>query len=115
MGFHGRGGPGRWHRRGEPQEDYDRQVSDVELAKRILQFPWKLRVKALMLGLTILASTAVGLIPPYLFSLAIDKYIVDLDVPWLTTLAYAFAAIAAVTYVISYFHTYLLTWLGGRL
>ena len=115
MGFHGGGGGGRWHRRGEPQEDYDRQVSDMELTKRLLQFTWKLRVKALLLGLTMLASTAVGLIPPYLFSLAIDKYIVDLDVPGLTTLAFAFAAIAAVTYVISYAHTYLLTWLGGRL
>ena len=103
------------HRRGEPQEDYDRQVSDAELAKRLLQFTWKLRVKALMLLLTMLASTAVGLIPPYLFSLAIDKYIVDLDVSGLSTLAIAFAAITAVTYVISYAHTYLLTWLGGRL
>ena len=115
MGFHGHGGGGRWHRRGAPQEDYDRQVSDGELAKRLLQFTWKFRVKALMLGLTMLASTAVGLIPPYLFSLAIDKYIVDLDVSGLTTLAFAFAAISAVTYVISYAHTYLLAWLGGRL
>jgi len=115
MGFHGGRGGGRWHRRGAPQEDYDRQVSDMELAKRLLQFTWKLRAKALMLGLTMLASTAVGLIPPYLFSLAIDKYIVDLDVSGLSTLAIAFAAIAIVTYFISYAHTYLLTWLGGRL
>ena len=115
MGFHGRGGPGGWHRRGEQQEDYERQVSDVELTKRLLQFTWKLKVKALMLGLTMLASTAVGLVPPYLFSLAIDRYIVDLDVSGLTTLAFMFAAVTAVTYVISYAHTYLLTWLGGRL
>ncbi len=115
MGFHGRGGPGRWRRRGEMQEDYERQVSDVELAKRLLQFTWKLRIKALMLGLTMIASTAVGLVPPYLFSLAIDDYIVNSNIPGLTTLTFAFAAITAVTYVISYAHTYLLTWLGGRL
>jgi len=115
MGFHGGGGGGGWHRRGAPQEDYERQQSDAELAKRLLQFTWRLRVKAFMLGLVMLASTVVGLIPPYLFSLAIDRYIVDMDVPGLTTLAFAFAAITAVTYVISYAHTYLLTWLGGRL
>ncbi|TRO47038.1 ABC transporter ATP-binding protein, partial [Candidatus Bathyarchaeota archaeon] len=114
MGFHGRGGGG-WHRRGEPQDDYERQISDVELARRLLQFTWKLRAKALMLGLTMIASTIVELIPPYLFSLAIDKYIVELDVPGLTNIAFAFAAITALTYAISYAHTYLLTWLGGRL
>jgi ABC-type multidrug transport system fused ATPase/permease subunit len=115
MGFHGRGGPGGWHRRGEQQEDYERQVSDIELTKRLLQFTWRLRVKALMLGLVMLASTIVGLIPPYLFSLAIDKYIVDLDISGLTTLACAFTVVTAVTYVISYADTYLITWLGGRL
>jgi ABC-type multidrug transport system fused ATPase/permease subunit len=115
MGFHGRGGPGGWHRRGEQQEDYERQVPDIELTKRLLQFTWRLRVKALMLGLVMLASTIVGLIPPYLFSLAIDKYIVDLDISGLTTLACAFTVVTAVTYVISYADTYLITWLGGRL
>ncbi len=115
MGFHGGGRGGFGHRRGGPLEDYERHVSDAELTKRLLQFTWRLKVKALMLMITMLASTAVGLIPPYLFSLAIDRYIVDLDVPGLTTLALAFGAVTAVTYVISYAHTYLLTWLGGRL
>ncbi|UCD43765.1 MAG: ABC transporter ATP-binding protein, partial [Candidatus Bathyarchaeota archaeon] len=78
-------------------------------------FTWKLRSKAMMLGLTMVASSFVNLIPPYLFSLAIDRYIIDLDQAGLTMLALAFLAVNGVTYVVSYAHTYLLAWLGGRL
>ncbi len=114
MGFHGRGG-GHWRRGGPQEEDYERTVSDRELAARLLSFTWKLRAKAMMLGLAMLASSFVNLIPPYLFSLAIDRYIVSLDQAGLTMLALAFLAVNGVTYGISYAHTYLLAWLGGRL
>ncbi|UCD45084.1 MAG: hypothetical protein JSV27_00835, partial [Candidatus Bathyarchaeota archaeon] len=83
MGFHGRGG-GHWRRGGPQDEDYERTVSDRELASRLLSFTWKLRSKAMMLGLTMVASSFVNLIPPYLFSLAIDRYIIDLDQAGLT-------------------------------
>jgi ATP-binding cassette subfamily B multidrug efflux pump len=114
MGFHGRGG-GRWHRMRAEEEEYERQVSDWELARRLLGFTWRLRSKALLLLFTMVASSIINLLPPYLFSLAIDKYIVEANTVGLTLLAVAFIIINLATFGVSFAHTYLLSWLGSKL
>ena len=83
MGFHGRG-RGHWHHMGDQDDEYERQVSDRELAVRLLKYTLRARNKVLLLGLVVLANTGLGLVPPYLFSLAIDKYIASMDVQGLT-------------------------------
>jgi ATP-binding cassette subfamily B multidrug efflux pump len=113
MGFHGRG-HGHWHRRGE-EDEYERQVSDRELAVRLLKYTWRVRNRALLMGLVVVSNTILGLIPPYLFSLAIDNYIAALDPTGLTMLAIAYVAVSLATYVTNYGHRYLISWLGSRL
>ncbi|MCW4036782.1 MAG: ABC transporter transmembrane domain-containing protein, partial [Candidatus Bathyarchaeota archaeon] len=111
MGFHGHG---HWHRRGE-EDDYERQVSDRELAVRLLKYTWRVKNRALLMGLVVISNTILGLIPPYLFSLAIDKYITALNPAGLTMLAIAYVAVSLATYVANYGHRYLISWLGSRL
>jgi len=114
MGFHGRGRGGHWRRMGE-QDDYERQVSDRELAVRLLKYTWREKNRALLMVLVVISSTILGLIPPYLFSLAIDKYIVALDPSGLTMLAIAYVAVSLATYVADCGNRYLISWLGSKL
>ena len=106
---------GRWHRMMEGGEDYQRQTSDRELAVRLLRYTWRVRSKVLLLTLIVIATTALSLAPPYLFSLAIDSYISNSDFAGLTILAVAFVAVAAVTFGAEYANRYLISWLGARL
>lgn len=113
MGFHGRG-RGHWHHMGDQDDEYERQVSDRELAVRLLKYTFRAKNKVLLLGLVVLANTGLGLVPPYLFSLAIDKHIAAMDVQGLTLLALAFVAVSVATYVANYGHRYLISWLGAK-
>jgi ATP-binding cassette subfamily B protein len=106
---------GHLHLGGPQDEDFGRTVSDREIVVRLLSFTWKFREKAILQGLIMLARSFVTLIPPYLFSLAIDRYIVSFDHVGLTILALAFLVVNGVTYAISYAHTYLWVWLGSHL
>ena len=111
MGFHGHR---HWHRRGEV-DDYERQVSDRELAVRLLRYTWRVKNRGLLMGLVVISNTILGLIPPYLFSLAIDNYITALNPAGLTMLAIAYVAVSLATYVANYGRRYLISWLGSRL
>ncbi|MCW4036980.1 MAG: ABC transporter ATP-binding protein/permease [Candidatus Bathyarchaeota archaeon] len=111
MGFHGHR---HWHRRGE-EDDYERQVSDRELAVRLLRYTWRVKNRGLLMGLVVISNTILGLIPPYLFSLAIDNYITALNPVGLTMLAIAYVAVSLATYVANYGRRYLISWLGSRL
>jgi ABC-type multidrug transport system fused ATPase/permease subunit len=99
----------------EEDEEYQRQTTDRELAARLLRYMWRIRAKVLFLALIVIATTILGLIPPYLFSLAIDRYITNLDAAGLTLLAIAFAGVSVMTYGVEYGHRYLISWLGARL
>ncbi len=110
MGMHG-----HWHPTGDEEEDYQRQVSDRELTIRLLSYIWRFRNKALLLTTLVIAVTVLGLVPPYLFSMAIDNYITKLDIGGLTILATAYVAISLATFGAEYGNRYLISWLGAKL
>ena len=109
MGWH------HWHRMGDEEEKYLRQVSDRILIGRMLRYIWRFRRRALLLMLAVLCSTLVNLFPPFLFSLAIDRYIADLDFIGLTLLGIAYVAVSVVTFVAQFFQRYLINWLGSKM
>ncbi|MFB0558240.1 MAG: ABC transporter ATP-binding protein, partial [Candidatus Bathyarchaeia archaeon] len=106
---------GHWHHMMEGDEDYQRQTSDRELAGRLLRYTWRVKTKVLFLTMIVMATTALSLAPPYLFSFAIDNYITNLDFAGLKILAVAFVAVALSTFGVEYAHRYLISWLGARL
>jgi hypothetical protein len=67
-----------WHRMGD-DEDYERTIPDRVLFARMVRYISRQRQKSMMLVLAILASTLINLLPPYMFSLAIDRYIGELS------------------------------------
>ncbi|GAG58659.1 unnamed protein product [marine sediment metagenome] len=99
----------------DKEEEYLRQTNDRELATRLLNYTWRMRRQVLFLGLIVLATTILNLIPPYLFSLAIDRYIANLDVNGLALLAMAFVGFIIITILAGYGHNYLISWLGAKL
>jgi len=111
MGMH-RGG--RWHHARDEDEEYQRQTSDRELAVRLLRYTLRFKNKMLLLSLIVFATTILGLVPPYLLSLAIDIYIANYDSTGLTLLAIVFVAVGLVTFGVEYSHRYLISWLGAR-
>jgi ATP-binding cassette subfamily B protein len=99
----------------EEEEDYQRQANDRELTVRLLSYIWRFKNKALFLTTLVIAVTVLGLIPPYLFSMAIDSYISKLDIGGLTMLAIAYVAISFATFGVEYANRYLISWLGAKL
>lgn len=107
---------GHWrHRLGEEEEEYERTIPDRVLFVRMIQYISRQRRQSMTLILAILVSTLINLAPPYMFSLAIDKYISNLDTAGLTIISIAFVIVYAITFVTQFSHRYLVNWLGSKL
>ena len=109
MGMHHHG-----HRMGD-DEDYERTIPDRVLFARMVRYISRQRRKSIMLILAILASTMINLLPPYMFSVAIDRYIGELDTAGLALISVAFVFVYALIFVAQYSHRYLINWLGSKL
>ena len=103
------------HRLGEEEEEYERTIPDRVLFVRMIQYISRQRRQSMTLILAILVSTLINLAPPYMFSLAIDKYISNLDTAGLTIISIAFVIVYAITFVTQFSHRYLVNWLGSKL
>lgn len=103
-----------WHRMGD-DEDYERTIPDRVLFARMVRYISRQRRKTMMLVLAILASTLINLLPPYMFSVVIDKYIIELDTAGLALISVAFIVVYALIFVAQYSHRYLINWLGSKL
>jgi ATP-binding cassette subfamily B protein len=114
MGFHGRGG-GRWHRRRDVEDDYDRKSSDKEMAIRLVKYTFRFRRQALLLGVTVIIATILNLLPPILWAQAYNEYIPNSDFQGLNLVAAAFIGVSLLSFGTSFVRTYLLSWMGGRL
>jgi ATP-binding cassette subfamily B protein len=73
------------------------------------------RKESLLLLVAILASTTINLLPPYLYSLAIDNYIKQLDTEGLYLLGAGFVVVYVLTFLTQYTKEYLVNWLGSSL
>jgi ABC-type multidrug transport system fused ATPase/permease subunit len=105
-----------WHMRRYAQEDdYERTIPDMVLFRRMMGYILSQRRRSLMLLAAILGSTLVNLLPPYMFSLAIDKYIENLDTRGLLLISGAFIVVYGLLFVAQYGQRFLINWLGSNL
>jgi ATP-binding cassette subfamily B protein len=63
----------------------------------------------------VIASTIFNLLPPYMFTLAIDRYIGNLDRNGLLFISFAFILVYGTVFLTQYAQRYLVNWLGSRL
>jgi len=68
-----------------------------------------------VLVVSIIASTIINLLPPYMYSLAIDTYIKQMDTRGLYLLGAGFIAVYLLSFVTQLAREYLINWLGSRL
>ena len=105
-----------WHMRRYAQEDdYERTIPDMVLFRRMVGYVLSQRRRSLMLLAAILGSTLVNLLPPYMFSLAIDRYIENLDTRGLLLISGAFIVVYGLLFVAQYGQRFLINWLGSNL
>lgn len=97
------------------EDDYERSVPDMVLFKRMVSYITSQRRETTLLVLAIIGSTIINLLPPYLYSLAIDTYIKQLDTRGLYLLGVGFVVVYLLTFVTQYVQQYLINWLGSRL
>ena len=97
------------------EDDMVRTVPDWVLFKRMVGYIVAQRKESLTLVLAITVSSIFNLMPPYLATLAIDRYIIGNDPEGLTVLS----GILIVTYVLifasRYVQRFLISWLGAQL
>lgn len=96
-------------------DDYERSVPDMILFKRMIGYITSQKRESTLLILSIIASTLINLLPPYMYSLAIDRYIKQLDTRGLYLLGVGFIAVYLLTFVTQYVRQYYINWLGSRL
>jgi len=105
---------GHWHRMGD-EEEYERQVSDRVIIPRLLGYMGRFRRRTLLMMLMVLCNTLLNLLPPFLFTLAIDRYITAMDFAGLTLLGGAIVAISVATFAAQFAQRYLINWLGSKM
>jgi ABC-type multidrug transport system fused ATPase/permease subunit len=102
-------------RRYAQEDDYERTIPDTVLFRRMMGYVLSQRRRSLMLLAAILGSTIINLLPPYMFSLAIDKYIENLDTQGLLLISGAFMVVYGLLFVAQYSQRFLINWLGSNL
>ena len=99
----------------QDDEDYVRSVPDMVLFRRMMGYITRQRRESAFLVVSIVVSTIINLLPPYLYSLAIDNYIKELDIRGLYMLGVGFVLVYLVTFATQYAQEYLINWLGSKL
>jgi ATP-binding cassette subfamily B protein len=102
-------------RRYAQEDDYERTIPDTVLFRRMMGYVLSQRRRSLMLLAAILGSTIINLLPPYMFSLAIDRYIESLDTRGLLLISGAFMVVYGLLFVAQYSQRFLINWLGSNL
>ncbi len=96
-------------------EDYVRSVPDMVLFRRMISYITSQRRESALLVVAIIGSTIINLFPPYMYSLAIDSYIKQMDTRGLYILGAGFVVVYLLTFVTQYMQEYLINWLGSKL
>ena len=96
-------------------DDYERSVPDMVLFKRMIGYITSQRREMFILVVSIIASTVINLLPPYLYTLAIDTYIKQMDTRGLYLLGVGFIAVYLLAFVTQFVREYFINWLGSRL
>ncbi len=115
MGMHGGGFGGHWHGGLGADEEYQRHVSDRALVEKMLHYVTGFKRRAFALVAVVLLSTLLNLLPPALFTFAIDRYISALDLSGLMMLSIVLVGLYVSTFLAQYAQTYLIEWLGHKI
>ncbi len=97
------------------EDDMVRSVPDWVLFKRMVGYITAQRKESLTLVLAIIVSSIINLIPPYLAILAIDSYIIGMDVEGLTVISVVLVVTYGLIFVSRYVQRFLISWLGAQL
>jgi len=96
-------------------EDYQRTIPDWVLFKRMMGYILAHRRESMLLLLAVIGSTVINLLPPYMYSVAIDTYITGLDTRGLLLISVGFVAVYGLIFVTQLGQRYLVDWLGSNL
>lgn len=97
------------------EDDMVRSVPDWVLFKRMVGYIVAQRKESLTLVLAITVASIINLIPPYLATLAIDRYIIVNDSEGLTVLSVILIVTYALIFTSRYVQRFLISWLGAQL
>lgn len=97
------------------EEEYVRKFSDRMLVRRLAKYVTRYKGKLVVAVASVLVASLSGLIPPYLFKIAIDNYIVVGDLNGLTIIAVALIAVYLVNGISDFQRTYQISWLGQNM
>jgi len=96
-------------------DDYERSVPDRVLLSRLLSYVTRYKRETGGLAAAIIVSTMINLLPPYMYSLAVDKYIRQLDTRGLYLLGAGFLVVYLLIFVTQMAREYLINWMGSKL
>ncbi len=118
MGMRGGGGGGGGGYHGivvDVDEDAVRQVPDTILALRLFKYVLAYKRRAALMFITVVATTALNLVPTLLYGMAIDQYIPNLDAAGLALIAVGYVIVAIATYAAQATQNYFIEWLFGKM
>jgi ABC-type multidrug transport system fused ATPase/permease subunit len=96
-------------------DDYERSVPDWVLFKRMVGYILTQRRESALLVFAITVSTLINLLPPYLATQAIDRYIAGLDAEGLTILSVVMVIVYILIFIAQFVQRFLISWLGAQL
>ncbi len=99
----------------EEEETYKRESSDIVLAGRLLRYILRFKRRMILLFSAALIGTILGLVPPILFAMAVDRYITYLDAVGLALIGAAYVLLSVLSFTAQYAQNYLIEWMGNRL
>lgn len=102
-------------RRYASEDDMVRTVPDWVLFKRMVGYILAQRKESLTLVLAITVSSIINLIPPYLATLAIDRYITGMDAEGLAVISGILVITYGMIFAARYVQRFLISWLGAQL
>lgn len=109
-------GHGIWHTLGREEEKRERKVSDrvllARLAKYVLKYRWRFTVAVV----TVLVTSLTALLPPYLWSVAIDNYIaLPGNLAGLAFISIILIGVYLINWISDYARTYQISWIGQNM
>ncbi|MFA9495050.1 MAG: ABC transporter ATP-binding protein [Candidatus Bathyarchaeota archaeon] len=102
-------------RRYASEDDMVRTVPDWVLFKRMVGYILAQRKESFTLVLAITVSSIINLIPPYLATLAIDRYITGMDTEGLTVISVILVVTYGLIFASRSVQRFLISWLGAQL
>jgi len=102
-------------RRHASEDDMIRTVPDWILFKRMVGYILAQRKESITLAFAVTVSSIINILPPYLATLAIDRYITGMDPEGLTIISVILVVTYGLIFASRYVQRFLISWLGAQL